>query len=338
MTRDFPRPLFSVVIPLYNKESFIERCVNSVLSQTFKNFEVVVVDDGSTDSSPVLVSRFADERIRVLTQPNRGVSAARNRGIVESLGAWVAFLDADDVWHREHLSELETLIERFGDSGLVSTRSTEVRSGKALERALRWSQIKYFVMGSRRRLVNYFRIAAASPGYINSSSAAIRREAFDDVGYFGAFKNGEDMQFWSRVCLKYPCSFSNRATSFYCRGTGGVMEQAWEDALALQDSIGSINDLGPAVKFLVEAIESSHVSSSMRQSVIDFINARLIISIRISLYNGRLESIRSLERLFLRPMSLRSRAWRLLGRQPRPLLEILFQARRMARRLVAVVR
>ena len=90
--------MFSVIIPLYNKEKSVSSTLQSVLNQTFKKFEVIVVDDGSTDGSYDVVKQFKDERIRLIQKENGGVSSARNRGIQETKYDHVAFLDADDVW------------------------------------------------------------------------------------------------------------------------------------------------------------------------------------------------------------------------------------------------
>ena len=94
-------PRISVVIPLYNKQAYVERAVASVLQSGYPAHEVIVVDDGSTDEGPRRVSAMGDPRVRVIKQPNAGVSAARNRGISAATGDYVAFLDADDYWTPE---------------------------------------------------------------------------------------------------------------------------------------------------------------------------------------------------------------------------------------------
>ena len=105
--------MISVVIPLYNKEKSIAQTLECVLNQTYKDFEVIVVDDGSKDNSAAIVAQFTDTRIHLIRQENGGVSAARNRGIEEAQGKYVAFLDADDVWLTDHLESLVNLIRQY---------------------------------------------------------------------------------------------------------------------------------------------------------------------------------------------------------------------------------
>lgn len=112
------KDMISVIIPIYNAEAFLERCLNSVLRNTYKNLQILCVDDGSTDGSPEILSRFAarDPRITVLTQVNAGVSQARNLGLKHAAGEYVCFVDSDDWVHREYFSVLhETITETGAD-------------------------------------------------------------------------------------------------------------------------------------------------------------------------------------------------------------------------------
>ena len=103
----------SVVIPLYNKRTSVIRALNSVLSQTIQPEEIIVVNDGSTDGSEQLVNELNHPLVRLINQPNAGVSAARNRGIKEAKGDWIAFLDADDEWMPEYLETIKSLSEKY---------------------------------------------------------------------------------------------------------------------------------------------------------------------------------------------------------------------------------
>src|SRR5690606_30655868 len=114
------KPFFSIVIPLYNKEKHILSTINTVLAQTFQDFEIVVVNDGSKDNSAKLVNEIQDPRVRLISQNNSGVSAARNTGIKEASGGYIALLDADDLWLECHLENIHTLIKKFPDYGLYA--------------------------------------------------------------------------------------------------------------------------------------------------------------------------------------------------------------------------
>src|SRR5690606_6986211 len=111
-------PFFSVVIPLYNKEKYIKETLNSVLAQTFQDFEIIVVNDGSTDNSANQILQFKDKRIKVIDQQNQGAASARNQGIEISSSPYIALLDADDTWYKNHLVELKRQIRLFPDAGL----------------------------------------------------------------------------------------------------------------------------------------------------------------------------------------------------------------------------
>jgi len=110
--------MVSVIIPLFNKEVYIKKCIQSVLAQTYSNFELIIVNDGSTDGSLLKVLEFVDSRISFLTQENSGVSIARNNGVSVSKHDYIAFLDADDWWEPTFLEEMKALVETFPDAGI----------------------------------------------------------------------------------------------------------------------------------------------------------------------------------------------------------------------------
>ena len=119
---------FSVVIPSYNRDKVIKRAIDSVLKQTFQDFEIVVVDDGSVDKTKEVVNSIADKRVKYVYQKNQGATAARNTGIINSLGYYVSFLDSDDFWHPEMLERQLQTYESDKEIGWVYTNVQGVRA------------------------------------------------------------------------------------------------------------------------------------------------------------------------------------------------------------------
>ncbi|HOA81558.1 MAG TPA: glycosyltransferase family 2 protein, partial [Defluviitaleaceae bacterium] len=127
--------MFSVVIPLYNKELSIGNTIQSVLDQTYQEFEIVVVNDGSTDNSLQIVEQINDPRIRIINKPNGGVSSARNRGIKEAKSEWIALLDGDDLWTPNYLIEMKNLINDFHNNKFFGCNFSTIENGNINERA-----------------------------------------------------------------------------------------------------------------------------------------------------------------------------------------------------------
>jgi glycosyltransferase involved in cell wall biosynthesis len=123
----------SIIIPLYNKAPFIERSLKSALGQTFADFELIVVDDGSTDGGHEIVERCGDSRVRLIRQANAGPGAARNRGLAEASGEFVAFLDADDEWLPAFLEKSLACLEQHAEAACVSSGYVQYPAGKSME-------------------------------------------------------------------------------------------------------------------------------------------------------------------------------------------------------------
>ena len=200
-------PGVSVIVPLYNKAPYIPRLLASILCQTCEDFDVLVIDDGSRDGGAELVRACPDARVRLLTQANGGVSAARNRGIAESSGALIAFLDADDEWLPPHLAALTALHARFPRAGaLGAAYAVEQPSG-----ALRTPAFPLAPTESTGGLLDYF----AAP-HLWTSATAVTRAALAAVGGFQAgVRYGEDMDLWVRIALRYPVAWSPTVSAIY---------------------------------------------------------------------------------------------------------------------------
>lgn len=212
--------MISIVIPLYNKGKLVERALASVAAQGFRDYEVVVVDDGSTDGSGDIVRRFASERgmagVRVIAQPNAGVAAARNRGIAEARGAYVAFLDADDEWKPGHMVALHDLAARYPQCDVFATNYENLMAdGRTVPNMLRHLPFD----GATGVIDNYFVMAAESNPPLWTSAVMARKEALQAVGGFlPGIKSGEDLLTWARLAVNGGIAYCRKPSAVYHRG------------------------------------------------------------------------------------------------------------------------
>jgi glycosyltransferase involved in cell wall biosynthesis len=202
-------PFFSVIIPLYNKEQFIENTLRSVLAQTFTDFEVIIVNDGSTDQSGQKVSAFTDERIRYVSKSNEGVSATRNHGISLAATDFITFLDADDYWYPEFLKTMKNNISDFPDQKVFSA-AVEIETPKTILPAV------YSIEGTNEnQVVDYFESSEIVTS-ICTSCAVFHKSVFDKSGVFDmAMNNSEDIDLWMRIGLDFPVVFSRKILARY---------------------------------------------------------------------------------------------------------------------------
>jgi len=208
-------PAFSVVIPLYNKGPHIERTLLSVLSQTIQDFEVVIIEGGSEDDGPEIVKKMMnnDYRIRLIRQNGKGVSLARNQGVLESKSDFIAFLDADDEWTSCHLDTLLRLRKKYPMAGAYTSSFKICRQNGEL------SNPEYNEMPPapwEGIIPNYFKSATLGQDPIWTSAVGIPKKIFREVGYFPVNAwFGEDTDMWGRIALKYPIAFSWEIGAIY---------------------------------------------------------------------------------------------------------------------------
>lgn len=202
---------FSIIIPLYNKENHIEQTLKSVMSQTFNDFEIVIINDGSTDNSVLKVKQFEDDRIKLFSKENGGASSARNLGLEKASGSLIAFLDADDIWEDNHLSELHRLTVDFPECGLYASRYNTVFDNNIVYTP----SFKNIDQGYRGIVSDYFESSMYFP-IATSSSIAVRKEVFKQVGNFKLYiSSGQDTDMWIRVALNFKAAISNKVTATY---------------------------------------------------------------------------------------------------------------------------
>ena len=205
-------PRFSVIIPLYNKAPYVRKTVESVLGQTFGDYELIIVDNGSNDGSHEIVAAFTDHRIKIVRlEENVGVSNARNKGVSLASAPQITFLDADDWWEPTFLEEMAGLIDRHPDAGIYGTGYYIVKNGKKRLAPIGVDE------GFEEGEINYCAVYAKTLCMpLTSISVAMPRAVFDETGGFKPhLKLGEDFDLWVRIALKHRTVFLNKSLSNY---------------------------------------------------------------------------------------------------------------------------
>lgn len=262
---------FSIVIPLFNKEEYISRAIESVLSQTYESFELIVVDDGSTDHGATIVEGFSDPRIVLIHQINGGESAARNTGIGKASNPFVAFLDADDAWRPNHLETLLQLILKYPGSGIFCTNYQFFEANGKI-RVPSWKFVSNSGIVDR-----YFRSVANGDQLATSSSACIPASVFQDVGLFSVGdKLGADQDMWARILLKYKIACSQDITAKYFR-----------DASNRVCITNSPNCELPYSKRLQAQLDEGLITGVTASDVCDYIASGLLALISLNIRTGR---------------------------------------------------
>lgn len=201
------KPFFSIIIPLYNKEKHIKNTLQSVLDQSFSNFEVIIVNDGSTDNSLNQVNAVIDERIKVYSIENSGVSAARNYGIKKAQAEYIAFLDADDLWENNFLEQINRLIHNYPKEHIFST-ALKIKTKKSSYFA---SYKNLDLSPNQVQVLDYFKYSI-DHSILHCASSVLSKAAIQKVGEFNETLNtGEDTEYWIRIGLKFQVVFLNTA-------------------------------------------------------------------------------------------------------------------------------
>jgi glycosyltransferase involved in cell wall biosynthesis len=221
-------PVVSVVIPVYNMDRFIKDAIGSVLSQTYTAFELIIIDDGSTDGTRDIINSIKDKRVRYYYQSNSGLPAkARNKGIGLSRGKHIALLDHDDIWMPEKLEKQVAILEMAPKIAIIATNAFLIHENTKTKTTL--------VKGMR---TGYFNDDNFFPGSkVIQSSVLIKRPVYDETGGFKEspdMKALEDYDLWLRVYSRYPCYYINEPLVYYRRyasSTSGTELQIFERSL-----------------------------------------------------------------------------------------------------------
>ena len=203
-------PKFSVVISVFNKEKYIAETLKSVLAQTFTDFEVVILNDGSTDNSEAEILKFKDPRIRYFSKENQGASAGRNFTIQQAEANYIALMDADDYWYPFYLEEQNRLLTEFPNESVFATATEIKRNRKTFKNSYSTQ-----TFGKDSILVDYFQ-ASQLDSVLLSISTVLKKTIFENVGWYDPkIKSGEDTDLYVRIGLKYKVVFSPKVCATY---------------------------------------------------------------------------------------------------------------------------
>lgn len=258
-----PVRLISIVIPLYNKELYIQRTLDSVLSQTHTNFECIVVDS-SNDNSTEIVKKYSDPRIcHILSKPRSSHSNARNLGIKMAKSDLIAFLDADDEWAPDHLEALSSLHQKYPDAGVFTTPYIKILN-TGLPKAMIFAEIP--PPPWEGYIPRYFLTCSKGDVPIHSSGCAINKRVFHEIGGFDEtlIDVGEDQHLWARIALDYPVAFTWKGPILYhTEASGRICNEPREEIIP-----------DPLNHYLEEIIDSGNISPELRNDIQAYISKR----------------------------------------------------------------
>lgn len=302
-------PKFSVVISVYNKQGFIANTLATVLAQTEQDFEILVINDASTDASEKEVLAVKDPRITYHTfTQNQGAGAARNKGISLSSGQYIALLDGDDLWHPNYLLEINNLIAAFPDHNVFATAiDIEDHDGT------RASQYTFSNPNNTRHLdLDYFESSYKNT-ILTSSSTVIERDVFKAIGtYDETIKSGQDTDLWIRIGLEYRIAFCSVSCATYSYAP-----------ISLYKSIGSVKHRPNFSKF--ESFETNHPAL---KKFLDL--NRFSLAIRAKLWNEPKEALFFKQRIASENLSKKQR---FLINAPSLVIKLLFGTKRVLEKM-----
>lgn len=256
---------FSIIIPLYNKEKFVKNTLQSVFDQTFQHYEIIVVNDGSTDKSEEIVLEFKDSRLKYYFKNNEGVSIARNFGIEKAESEYITFLDADDYWYPDFLSMMFTKIKDFAEQK-VFAGAIEIQT------SIKIFPAEYSIKKTNEfEIVNYFR-ASLKETVICTSCAVFHKSIFEKIGVFDPkIKSGQDTDLWIRIGLVYNVLFCWQILARYVYDENSLSKNtAFLDAKMNFEKFSELENSNPDLKYFLDlnrfslAIKNKLASNSVQ--------------------------------------------------------------------------
>lgn len=278
---NYQQPKVTVIIPLYNKKDEIGRAIDSVLNQSYKNFEVMVIGGKSTDGGENIVKSYNDSRIHLIQETGNGVSAARNQGIDEAKSQLLAFLDADDEWYNNFLETIVYLYYQYPNAGIYGTSFDRCVIDFCKVNKVNGLPSKEW----EGYLPSYFNVYAKSghPPF-SPSCVAIDKSVFDNIGMFDInSKRGEDVEMWFRIAMRYPVVFTTKVCARY-------------HIAASNKAMSSFNaySIHPAVTYLKSIPEEVLSARNDYKDVLKCIEYLMLITAYFNLGSGNVKHAREI--------------------------------------------
>ncbi len=268
------RPFFSVIIPTFNRQPWIQTAVRSVLSQTCPHFELIVIDDGSTDGTGEWLGGLEDKRVRVIRQENRGVAGARNRGLDAARADWMAFLDSDDRWLEPKLRRTLEEVRRCPETKIFHTEELWFKGDRRVYPKEKHRKPQGWVYRRALRLC-----------CISISTAVVHRRVFDEVGGFDeSLPACEDYDFWLRATSRFPVRLIPEALTLKDGGRPDQLSAGW--------GLDRYR-----IRALAKMIDSGGLSGGERQRTRDELRLKLDVYLRGARKRGKAGEVRVYERM-----------------------------------------
>jgi glycosyltransferase involved in cell wall biosynthesis len=258
-------PLVSIIIPTYNRAWIVRDAIDSVLGQTYADFELIVVDDGSTDRTPQILDAYGD-RLRVIHQANQGVSAARNRGIGDSSGPLIALLDSDDIWLPEKLTVQVDFFKRYPAALICQTEEIWIRNGLRVNPGKRHRKPSGMIFEPSLELC-----------LVSPSAVMVRRELLEEVGLFDEnLPACEDYDLWLRLGCRFPVYLIDKPLT--------IKRGGHEDQLSRQSSLDRYR-----IRSLVKLIETGRLTLTQHNAAVIALRKKCAVYAKGCLKRGRME-------------------------------------------------
>lgn len=271
MSNEMKNHFFSIIIPLYNKAEYIDRAIQSIINQSYQNFEIIVVNDGSVDRGEKKIELIRDQRITLINQQNQGVSSSRNNGAKLAKYDLLTFLDADDVWLDTFLEEANRLVNQFPKAAIYGLNNYfEYPDGRVTHERYEW-----LFQGEKSGIITDFFLLFTKIGKspFSNSNYCIHKNIFlEEGGYKIGIKLTEDSDLWCRIAIRYDIAFHIKPLAIYYLGTTGSTHFIFEPkdfqvTITLQNAIKS-NIINPIHRESIRKLIAFQQLSLIKRSIL----------------------------------------------------------------------